>query len=140
MSTTQPLQTAAQKALARTDEPTSLPPPRPGWTHAQLVAQLRKTGLADHYIVGRAEAEGFDPGSLDFAITMACLGESAMTLALGLQVPISVVVNALSEIWDEVCRSGNPRALVQAARQATLQHLKDLGATPEELEMFGQFL
>jgi hypothetical protein len=139
MSTTQPLQTAAQKALARTDEPTS-PPTGSGWTHAQLVAQLRKTGLADHYIVGRAEAEGFDPESLDFAITMACLGESAMTLALGLQVPISIVVNALSEIWDDVCRSRNPRALVQAAREATVRHLGSLGATPEELEMFRQFL
>jgi hypothetical protein len=138
MSTTlggQPLQTAAEKALARPTEVTG-----PGWAHSQLVAQLRKTGLADHYIVGRAEAESQDPGSFDQAITMACLGESAMTLALGLQVPISVVVNALSEIWDDVCRSRNPRALVQAAREATFRHLKDLGATPEELEMFRQFL
>jgi hypothetical protein len=139
MSTTQPLQTAAQKALARTDEPTS-PPTGPGWTHAQLVAQLRKTGLADHYIVGRAEAEDQPSGSFDQALTMACLGESAMTLALGLQVPISIVVNALSEIWDDVCRSRNPRALVQAARQSTLRHLRDLGATPEEIEMFRQLL
>jgi hypothetical protein len=142
MSTTvgdQPLQSAAEKALARADDPTG-PPPKPGWDRGQLVAQLYKTGLADFHIAGRAEAESFAPDSLDYAVTVASLGNSALTLALGLEVPLAVVMDALNEIWDEVCRSRNPKALVQAAREGTVRRLGALGATPEELEMFRQLI
>lgn len=118
----------------------STSPKAPGWTHDELVAQLRQMGLADYYIVGQAEAGSQASGSLDQIVTMACLGDSLIVLSLGLGVAMSVVEKALNEIWADVCRSRNPRALVQAAREATLRRIGDLGATPSDLEMLRQFL
>jgi hypothetical protein len=126
----------ASKALARFGGTK----PEPGLTQDQLVAQLRKMGLADLFIVSRAEADAEDPESLDFAISVAILGASGLTLALGLGAPFHLVESALRQIWDEVDRSSDPRALVLAACHATIRRLSDLEVPSEMIDKLRQVL
>jgi hypothetical protein len=128
----------ASRALARLGGLDKTTSPEPVWSHDGLVAYLRKTGVADAYICCRAEAENAEPESPEDAVSMATLGNTALILMLGLEVPFMAVQEALKEIWDDVEQSSDPWTSVLVAAEGVVQRLKDRRTPPEMIEMMRQ--
>jgi hypothetical protein len=108
-------------------------PFEPVWSLDNLVAELRRTGLADLHIASRAEIEHLTEGSPEYAANVACMGGFILFLVVGLGVHRSIVEHALLKIWDDVCQALDPLAVARAARDSVARRLGALGLTSAEV-------